>query len=580
MKNFLIFYLIVASFSQGFMCTVWRNSFLLLTNSTSDNVTVDVFTHERNGWIGLAFGNSTTNKNLFMLHYSKSLYFYDRNFDSKSRIDLKGEIDESIGYKIDNIMHLSFKVPYSFLLKNNYVFFARNSMEKPMNDSLIPLHEFYTYKMLDFHNYTDQFNIGWCSPVYLALPGRLFSFHLGITIPWISFMILVLLLCIYFAKDQPLKSRGSGPVLMAFTSIIPVLAEYILASGLDYETQYYYECFVTSFVIFTPFQVGGIIIIVHYFRYIIILNMQSQKKKSIENGLFGKDWKFKFLKRITHPFIIFILPVLWLVLYSSIVVVIYAFSDFKCGTNAQAIIRYFALGTGFVILGTILILYVWDCIRNFRLLIKCELKKFFFTNDHYNYRLEFSACFIIVIFMLIWLFIPMPTMIKITFSELIHFGSVWFSCLFVLLMTIYKKFMERFFYQTSEGSSELADIFLHDTLYQQFLEFSKNEWSMENVYFKKYCIDYRKANVEERKKLIPKMVILFLSFEDSTFEINVKKASILAVLKKIESKDYSEELFADLELENQTLVYNIFDRFRLSYEYQFYLSKMSMIKQM
>lgn len=107
------------------MCTVWKDSFLFLTNSTTENVTIDVFTHERNGWIGLAFGPSLLEKKLYLLHYSKSLLFFTNHTDPKNQINLKGEIDHYAGYKLDNLLHFSFNLPYSFLVKNITMYFLQ-----------------------------------------------------------------------------------------------------------------------------------------------------------------------------------------------------------------------------------------------------------------------------------------------------------------------------------------------------------------------------------------------------------------------------------------------------------------------
>lgn len=410
------------------------------------------------------------------------------------------------------------------------------------------------------------------------MPGRIFSYNIGITIPWICFTFLVLILCVYLRDEQPLKSRGLGPILITFTAILPVTTEYILAYALDYETQYYYECYLTSFILYTPFQVGGLIVTIHYFRYIVILNMQAQKKKSMESESILKDWKIRFINRITHPVIIFLLPIIWMLGYSIVVLIIYTFVDFKCGTIAYRIIQLYALGNGGLFLIIVFLLYTWDCIQNYKLLINCKFKKFFLTNDHYFYRLELSTSPILFLIIIIWLGVPMPTLIKIMFTEAMHFFVLWFCCFFILFMTIYKKISERLFYKNKEEQGDLAQIFENDDLYEQFLEFSKNEWSMENVYFKRYCLDYRKAPLEERKRIVAKMIHLFLNFEESLFEMNVTKQSIMKVLKNVENNNYSDDLFIELEIENQSLLTNIMGRFRFSYEYQFYLSKMSIIK--
>lgn len=166
-------------------------------------------------------------------------------------------------------------------------------------------------------------------------------------------------------------------------------------------------------------------------------------------------------------------------------------------------------------------------------------------------------------------------------AESINLLALWMGCCFVLFITIYKKISQRFFYKkNNELTNDLIEIFLHDELYELFLEFSKNEWSMENVYFKKYCINYSKANIEERKRICQEMRTLFLSFENSTFEINVPKEIVFNAIQKMESNDYSDQLFDELEKENQYLLNDIFGRFRFSFDYQFYLNKMKVIKEM
>lgn len=470
-------------------------------------------------------------------------------------------------------------MPYQFIISNSFVHLSRDWT--PLNAETLPniLQDNYGVVELNFVNDTSR-EIQLCFPQIFKQPNRLLSYHLGILIPVLFFCCVILFLCVLFRNVQPLKSRGTGPMISTVFYMIPLIAEYILAYQFTYENQSYFSCFIYGYIIYPPTLISTMVIFIHYFRYMIILNMQGSKNKNVKDQIIVlNSLRSKLFQRITHPFTIFLIPTLYLILYYIVISILYGLFKFQCG-NLQllinrGIVAIFAVSISFFV-G---VLQIWDFLANLNVICKCYLRKHFFINDHFFYRIEFFVTPLYIILIPIWLALPMPGVINDLLTDILVFGEFWVGGFFILWITIIKFIYEKLFFKRLENLSPLNEIFYNERLYDLFLEFSKNEWSMENVYFKKYCLNYKRASKEEeRKKLSNEIKTLFLSYTDSIFELNVTKDLIEQTTKKLKEDKYTDDLFDDLDKENINNLNDIYYRFINSFEYKFYIEKLNAIE--
>lgn len=555
MMKFLIIFVVLFVKTNGSICVTWKDTFFKLDYHNNRTI-INVYSHLNQQYMMFGFGN-------------KHLYpdFLLENNNNKineiTNTNYTITLDDSIRMHIDNILHFDVSGQNTSMI--NFIFITQNYNDSDMIE-------------IDL-NKTEFKEIGWCSPTYLKLPGRLLSIHIGLLIPYLSFIIFIIIACVNFRNEQPLKSRGESPFVMTFTYMIPLISEYILAFGFDYDQQYHISCFVSTYLLYIPTQISIIIMFVHYLRYIIIINIQVNKIKHMKKQTnLQSNLLIRTLSKITHPISIVLIPLIWIITYVIIVTVVFTAYNFKCGNLASSINRFITIGFCVIICVCVALLQIWDYIRNYKLLLKCDLKTFFLTNDHYYYRLEFLPTPIVFLLSAFWLFLPVPTTFSIIICDIINIIALWVGCLFILSITILKYYYKLYFY-VKKDYIHSESIFQTPELLELLIDFSKNEWSIENVYFKIYCTKYKNSNKEDRMKIAKEIRILFLSFNESTFEVNMKKNLITNVNNIIDTTTlYPDNLFNDLEDENRLLLNDIYYRFYNSFEYQLYNQKMLLIQ--
>jgi hypothetical protein len=270
--------------------------------------------------------------------------------------------------------------------------------------------------------------------------------------------------------------------------------------------------------------------------------------------------------------------------------IVYAIWGFKCGGTGIAVIRYFHYVYCLVFAAVAVLVQFADfCLffkNNFHLVKSCSIVKyfrsFFITTDHFYFRLEFQIVYPAIVVTIIWLTMGSPAIIRISILEILMI-MMWFVSgglsLFICMFHYLKEFCNPNSNKTSIARVGVVEKTFENTeLYNLFLEFSKNEWSMENVYFKSYCLTYKRIKyLEGRKTLALNMMCMFLQFDNSVFEINCPQTKIEQCLKQIKSENFPIALFTDLENDVMRNLSDVYSRFAISNEYELFKQKMYLL---
>jgi hypothetical protein len=289
-------------------------------------------------------------------------------------------------------------------------------------------------------------------------------------------------------------------------------------------------------------------------RYLIMLSVHKykirfiQKLKNISLDSVEKSEKLqqilmRFLKLFSSQYSYLILPPLWGVIYTLIVLTIYGVNEFEC-TNATAFQFRLSYTIGLFFFASLIAFTILiDFILNLWNFIKCRWKQYFFDDDPYHYRLDMILCAPTVPIVLIWVFVPMPLYIRSLLIEALVIIGFWIGIGQTLTITIFKYFYYKFKQRNAEKMLSLDNIFSNEDLSILFLEFAKTEWSSENVYFRIDVEKYLKSPQSERNKICKKIKSQYLNFSKSPLEINATENQIKSAVTKMNDNQFDDDLF-------------------------------------
>lgn len=552
-KLIFLFYLITFVLGDSFGCISWENSFLSFKNITNSTIQIDVWAAGRRGWFGITFqddNNFTLPVTLIAIAYlPNNSYFLDQHNNLTQLLtDWKITWDESTFPIIDNQIHFTIQVPYTLISSSRYIGFARNYYDTPTIGKNITIHDQFGLKLNPLVDTGDEFEILWCSETYLGLPGRIGAYHFGIYIPLMIFYLIIFILMVWFRDYEPLKSRGMSPYIALFCISIDLTLEFINITGFTYEELYSFECFTTGYILYLLSILMCVIPIQYFLRYISLVNINIQKNEIIKGNSDEKlpFWVF-ILKYMNHGAVTGVFYLTFIVFYYTIAIITFSSYNWKCGSGVSQTMRYIEYTLLIIVLITTLLSQIFDTIMNFKLLIYCKFRKFFIDYDHYYYRLEKMTVFFALIFGTLWVFAPVPSLIKILFNELLFFVAIFLFCVFIVFTTIIKYIQEKCVKRDQDGF--LERIWNDDEALALFQEYCQNEFSLENFYFKSQVNKYKLLNTEEaRKKMANEMYAIFLT-NSSNFEINCRQENIKKIKEKMILEKFPENLFESIENE-------------------------------
>lgn len=240
---FLIFMIFLNVTSQSYGCLVWRDLYIYYENTTSQNLTLHFYTSPRTSWVGIKFLSSYDNKSP-VLAISASVYNLTIHESTSTGYNFESEIDESIFFMIDNILH--FKVTLSTLYFEKFKFVHFNQKDQGADSN----YEITGKKKLPLYEPKNNFLDTYCDPEYLKLAGRFGAQTIVIYVLFMLFYIICIILSVYFRDNQPLKSREMGPIFCCFFISVDLTGDFLLTHAITYEQYYYVDCFVSNFIIY------------------------------------------------------------------------------------------------------------------------------------------------------------------------------------------------------------------------------------------------------------------------------------------------------------------------------------------
>lgn len=399
--------------------------------------------------------------------------------------------------------------------------------------------------------------------------GRLEAQSVFSFIPFFALHILIGVLLVYFRNDQPLKSRGSIPFIL-YSSLMILFQYYFLLNmnGQEWASEYYCIGFSISFPFVNIALLSGGFVL---FRYIVIINLNKLKLKLNINNIQKNNLPIflKALNFLSSDLLMFIISII-IALISWICCTIISIYVGEC-IYLNSLLVFITMQVISTILGYSSI--VADIIINFKIIYKCQLRRFFIEDDIYFFRVEaFGILVIGGIGAIVSTFLQIRLLITIVLT-IVYYIILFFGCLFVLIITIFKKYYKRKSSPEDKRSGtffELEKVFQKEETNKMFEDFCKNEFNIENVLLKKFIRDYKlEKYLTEKKNMANEIFKTFIN-HGSIFQVNISSEAYIQVKEAIEKGEFTEELFEPVEKDLTQNLMDIFLRFSRTKKYMIY----------
>lgn len=357
----------------------------------------------------------------------------------------------------------------------------------------------------------------------------------------------------FILKDfQPMKSRSIIPLItVLFNYGISMTSFSHYYADLTWNTKY--ECLLYGLIIQPAFLILSSLHFLNYLRYILILNI-NKSKEAFSKGDHSTSIKMiRFLKNLTSETFM-ILWILFLFLTCEIYCIIIFFSmSQKCTTNAYIILSAPMFISVFPFIG-ILCIFFYDIIVNVKEIF-CNFTIFLFYGDPFFYRVEqvIGIAAFLVMFPIIGFIGTMQVLnakrietyvalyyaqasLTTVFFYLINFYLYGFVCIVTIITNLYSACRKK----KPTKKEDIERVFDSKELKSYFVEFAKQEWSIENVDIYSDILEYQKSpNVDDANKIYSK----YLAGKDSPCEVNVSQALCLEIRKNIDDENITNTLF-------------------------------------
>jgi hypothetical protein len=204
----------------------------------------------------------------------------------------------------------------------------------------------------------------------------------------------------------------------------------------------------------------------------VSLSKKVEMSDSVQKNI---PLQYIIFKKLSSPIILAIWGLLYTVYLYVIQTIILAAYKFQCVGNISDISRYF-YGLSF---GTILIaamLWMIDIVKNWRILIKCQLIQYFITSDPNLFRIDTLTVFPLLFFLAIWAIVPLPIVFRLLIIEILFVGYVHISGVNSLYIAIFKKiyYLVKGRNKKENSANELAKIFDDPELLKIFSTFANS----------------------------------------------------------------------------------------------------------
>lgn len=254
-------------------------------------------------------------------------------------------------------------------------------------------------------------------------------------------------------------------------------------------------CIYYSYVSAPTGAVIGIIIVMHQLRFVLITNLNNLKSGLVKQRKYTAAHKMiRFLKFIVKPRFSLAILGTFLIIWTLATTIFLGAMGFSCHTYSKAVGNNSAVADGAAAIVTAccwiigLIEIFTDVIMNYKL--RCNLYKFFVTNDVYLFRVEtwitFATATLVAIYFLINVFILQPTSStfpgqQVIYSPLIILltaATTVFPCVLTIIWEIKKRVKSD---DEDDHIITLERMLTQEETRAMFVEKAKQEWSLENI---------------------------------------------------------------------------------------------------
>ena len=413
-------------------------------------------------------------------------------------------------------------------------------------------------------------------------------FHWAPFVLMAIFYIICFFLCCFLTKQQPMKSRGLTPhiicVLMFLDIFLSMLPQFVFTIEQNAKLSCYYAQIVGNGIRLT--YVG--VYLVHYIRFVTLTQL-NERKEMFYKDIYQKastsmkiPFGFRLLKffgkwyaQLMIAALLFIFNIVWVVLFSA---------THLCTNDLVA-----SIGNGVIfgiyILGFVLA-FLYDLILAIPICCKkCNPKGIWdvvWKSDRLWFKFEFYFIAILfgipaaVVQIVLGFAVTEPISLAVLTSIVIHVIFI-LGCGFVLLITILLLLRKWFCSPRKEASTDVMRKFIADDYGMTLFEdFSRGEFSIENVYAYKDVLSFQKNPTIAAAESVFRR---FLNGDASELELNVSQQTGRKLRATIDSGHVEERSLNEVLDGCVTNMADTFSRFILTPEYQGYIKMDHFIKQ-
>jgi len=378
--------------------------------------------------------------------------------------------------------------------------------------------------------------------------------------------VVLFVLFILLSQFQPLKSRGIIPFLAFFRFFFSSFFHFNHFGNLqNLELSCYFQYFIDIPLTFS----GFFLIVLSLFRYVVITNLNMRKQKITKTKTNEKNVLLIVLKYSIHPIVTLIIWVLIVIVF-LIIDTSLVFS-LRCETDLEGVTPYIANPLYGIVIFLCSILFFIDILMNLRKIFsKCGICNLFIKYDAYYFRTELyifglgiaATGFILVT--ILEISIPnLPFVVALLFGWMLDLMVFFFQSGFVLLMTIINLFLKLFRKKTKGYLIE--QLLTNEEFHDMFYEFTKSEWSTENLVCYDDIIDFEKNGNKEKAEM---MMNLYFNGASSELEVNVPGTLLVSIKENLQKNEIDKKMFNEIK---NVVVSNLLDtnsRFIWTWEYR------------
>jgi hypothetical protein len=335
-----------------------------------------------------------------------------------------------------------------------------------------------------------------------------------------------------------------------------------------------FGCKILYFVVYPITISMFLMMIVHYFRGIVLLFLNQKKILFIENKIDSsilfkrRNLGLKILKIIIHPITNIALIVLNSVFWSAFFSLYFKIFSITCMNSSVFFLRIVYV---IEVLITFM-LFVLDFILNFNYIRKCQWKQIL-MKDAFWYRSEIAFFTLLVNVPLyalttIFKFLSISYTATTFFNSLTSFGIAiqFFIC--PLILTMISFILRKF----SKPKKTIQGILENQEERDLFYQFCASEYSQENILcFEKIEKFKREKDAAKKKDLALEIKGFHLNSSDSILEVNVNWKTVQRLNQKISANEFEVNLFDEVQKEIEALLGDTYTRYLISFTYRNHL---------